>query len=305
MPKQALIRFAEIAQGFDDYERLKLILFASDVKPSTYVVLKIAMNNLTEKYRFEERLRDLGVVFVESRMRAYEEIDRISKNKVIWKIKGVWIGYDLFHDRKGLKMFKKYVTYVGKQKHKRADLSGGNLYGYPECCIKSYIQEQDLDYLKSKYSYEDYYKRLHDVERKMPFIMHTPCSADCKKSARLNEKYMAAVKKYAPHFYRKFSMKKTYNTDLIVDVPSDILKDGESIWPVKTAFEYSVIASKRFEGHNYIYTYFTKKFYDFGAVLNADVTMSHNYADIKVNKVKKEIKNLMHIRKFLVVGRGF
>ena len=305
MPKQALIRFAEIAKGFDDYERLKLIIFASGVKPATYVILKVDPKNLSEKYRFEERLKNLGIVFVESRMRAYEKIDKISRNKVIWKIQGVWIGYDLFKDKRHLNMFKRYVTGLRKQKHKSADLIAGKLYDYPRCCIKEYIKEQNLDYLKKKYSYKDYYKKLHDTERKFPFIMHTPCSVKCRKSARLNEKYKKAVKKYASHFYKKFSMKKTYNTYLIVDAPSDVFKNGKSIWPVKDAFEFSVIAKKKFEGHNYIYTYLTKDFYDFGAVLNADVTMRYRYADIKVKKVKKEIKNLMHVRKFLIAGRKF
>jgi len=92
---------------------------------------------------------------------------------------------------------------------------------------------------------------------------------------------------------------------LIVDAPSDILKDGKSIWPVKNAFEYSVIAKKKYNKHYYLYTHLTKRFYDFGTVVSANVAMRYRYADIKVSKVKKEIKNLMHIRKFFVVGRGF
>ena len=305
MPKQALIRFAEIAKGFDDSERLKLILFAVGVKPATYVILKVDPNNLSEKYRFEQRLKNLGIVFVESRMRAYEEIDKISRNKIIWKIKGVWIGYDLFHDEKGLKLFKKYVTNVRHHASKRADLVGGKLYGYPKCCIKQYIKESDPDYLKKNYTYYKYYKKLYDIERKFPFVIHTPCSINCKESASLNKRYENAVKKYASNFYRKFSSKKVYSTDLIVDAPSDILKNGKSIWPAKNAFEYSVIAKKRYNKHHYLYTYLTKRFYDFGAVVSANVTMRYRYADIKVSKVKKEIKNLMHIRKFFVVGRGF
>ena len=305
MLKQALVRFAEIAKGFDDYERLKLILFASGAKASTYVVLKVDSTNLSEKYRFEKRLNDLGVVFVESRMRAFEEIDRIVRNKIIWKIAGVWVGYDLFHDKKSLALFKKYVTDVRKQKHKKADLLGGKLYSYPKCCIKQYLKEQDMSYLKKNFSYYSYYKRLHDVERKFPFLMHTACKVNCRDSAKLNTKYKNAVKKYAPYFYKKFSKKKVHNTDLIVDAPSDIIHNGRSIWPVKNALEYSVIAKKKFEGHYYIYTHLTRKFYDFGAVLNAQVSMQYDYADIKVKGVKKEIRNLMHIRKFFVIDRGF
>jgi len=305
MLKQALIRFAEIAKGFDDSEKLKLILFASGVKDSTYVVLKVDPDNLSEKYRFEKRLDDLGVVFVASRPKAYEVIDKISKNKVIWKIKGVWIGYDLFHNQTGLKQFKKYVSDVRKHKHKDADKIGGKLYGYPACCIKQYIKESNKDYLKKNYTYYQYYKKLHDVERKFPFLMHTACTTSCKESRKLNTKYKNAVKKHAPYFFKKFSAKKTYATDLIVDVPSDIFKNGRSIWPSKTAFEYTVIAKKPYNKHYYLYTHLTKKFYDFGTVIDSKVTMQYRYADIKIKKVKKEIKNLMHIRKFFVIGRPY
>lgn len=305
MPKQALIRFAEIAKGFDDFERLKLILFASGIKPSTYVILRVDPNNLSEKYRFEKRLEDLGVVFVSSRPHAYEEIDKISKNKIIWKIKGVWIGYDLFNNKQGLKDFKDYVSAVKKHDDKKADKLGGKLYGYPSCCIKEYIQEQNKNFIKKKYSYYEYYKKLHDVERKFPFIIHTACSAKCIESRKLNTKYKNTIKKFAPHFYKKFVKKKTYSTDLIVDAPSDIFKNKKSIWPSKDGFEYTVIAKKPFEKHYYIYTHLTKKFYDFGAVLDSKVTMQYRFADIKIKKVKKKIKNLMHVRKFFVVGRSY
>lgn len=305
MPRQALIRFAEIAKGFDADERLKLILFASGAKPATYVILKIDPDNLTEKYHFEKRLKDLGVVFSASRSRSYEVIDRIEKNRVIWKIKGVWIGYDLFNDKKSLEQFRKYVSELKKQNHKKADEIAGKLYGYPACCIKEYIKEHNLDYLKKKFSYYQYYKRLHDTERKFPFLIHTPCSVSCRKSAALNRKYRNAVKRHTVKFYDKFCSKKSYSTDLIVDAPSDILKKGKSIWPVKKALEYSVISKKPYKGNHYMYTYLSKKFYDIGAVLDAKVTMQYSYADIKVRKARKEIKNLMHVRKFLVVGRGY
>lgn len=305
MPKQALIRFAEIAKGFDDTERLKLVLFASGVKHATYVVLKIDTDNLTEKFHFEERLNALGVVFVESRMRAYEEIDRIAGNKVYWKIKGVWIGYDLFRGRKELGLFREYVSGLQKQRRRNADRIAGRLYGYPVCCIKEYIRQQDPDYIKDNFSYYEYYRQLQDCERKFPFIAHTPCSASCKNAAKLNARYRSAVRKYSPNFYRKFSSRKVYSADLIVDAPSDMLKDGKSIWPVKSAFEYSVISMKPYEKHYYIYTYLSRKFYDQGAVLGAKVAMQYRYADIRINKVKREIKNLMHIRKFFVVGRSF
>jgi len=302
--RKGLSLFAEVAKGFVDHDRLKLILFASGVKPATFVALKVNSQNLGEKFRFEQHLKTS--VFVESRPRSFEEITKIQKNKVFWDFKGVWVGFDLFDSKQGLKLFKQYVTELRKQKHAKADKTAGKLYDYPSCCVDSFIKEHDLDYLKKTYSCYDYYKRLHDSVRKFPFVFHTPCSLKCKESAKMNRNYRRAVKKIAPNFYKNYSKTKFHKTDIIIDSYSDVLdKNNKTIWPKRVGYEYSVIAKTPFEGHYYLYSYLTRNYYARGTVLDAKVKMKYNYADIDVGKIKDVIKDLHHVRKFQVLGRNF
>ncbi|MEM4264143.1 MAG: DUF483 domain-containing protein [Candidatus Woesearchaeota archaeon] len=304
MVQKGLLTFAEIAQGFIDSDRLKLILFAAGVKPATYIALKIDSSNLGEKYRFEQHLKDL--VFVASKARSFEEIEKIEKNKIHWNFKGVWIGYDLFNCYHGLKQFKEYITNVRKRNHEKADRIAGKLYGYPECCVENFIKEHNTNYLKEKYTCYEYYKRLYDSVRRFPFVFHTPCSKNCTATAKLNNTYKHTLKKIAPKFYKEFTRKKILKTELIVDAESDVFdKTGNTIWPSKDGHEYSTIAKTPFQGHHYLYAYLTKNCYERGTVLDAKVKMRYNYADIKAYKTKEIIKNLIHLRKFQILGRKF
>ena len=67
MSKEAIHSFAEISKGFDITEKLKLVLFTADVKPNTYVNLKINPEDLGEKYRFEQLLKENKIPFLASR----------------------------------------------------------------------------------------------------------------------------------------------------------------------------------------------------------------------------------------------
>lgn len=304
MLRKNLVTFAEIAHGFIDIDRLKLILFAAGVKPAAFVALKIDSMNLGEKYRFEHHLKDL--VFVASKARSFEEISKIEKNKVIWNFNGIWVGYDLFNCYHGLKQFKEYIKYVRMQNHEKADRIAGKLYGYPDCCVKNFIKEHDINHVKEKYTCYEYYKRLHDSVRRFPFVFHTPCSKNCVATAKLNNTYRRALKKTAPKFYKELSRKKVYKTGLIIDTESDIFdKNGKTVWPEKDGHEYSVIAKIPFQNHHYLYAYLTKNCYERGTVLDSKVAMRYTYADIRAGKTKDIIKNLVHIRRFQALGRKF
>lgn len=296
--------FAEIARGFIESDRLRLITFASGAKPATFVALKINSKNLGEKFRFEQHLKNS--VFVGSKPRSFEEISKIQKNKVFWDFKGLWIGYDLFSSQQEFKLFKQYVTCLRLQQHEKADRIGGKLYGYPSCCVENFIKEHDLDYLRKNYTCYEYYKKIHDSIRKFPFVFHTPCSLKCRESAKLNSEYRKAVKKTAPKFYKEYSKKKVLKTEVIVDTYSDILdKEKKTIWPKRDGYEHSVIAKTPYEGHHYMYAYLTRNFYERGTILDAKIKMQYNYADISVGKILDVIKDLHHVRKFQVIGRKF
>jgi hypothetical protein len=302
--KQKLIDFAVISKGLDYPDKIKLVLFAAGKKPNTYLTLKINKDDLGEKYEFEKRLRKEKVIFSASRQKGYEEIKKIEGNEIKWKIAGIWIGYDLFKDKKSKKDFQRYKSLLRKQQKSRADRLAGKIYGYPKCCTEKYIKETP-QFIKKRYSYYQYYKRFHDADKKFPFIFHTPCTANCRSAAALNKRYETAIKKYAPEIYKKYKAKKTFERDIIIDTESDILIKGKTIWPEKNGHDYSVITRKPIEGKYYLISYLSKKNYDRGTVLSAVITKQYDYASIKIKKIKSVINNLVHVRSLPMIGRKY
>ncbi|MEM4254346.1 MAG: hypothetical protein QXR48_03110 [Candidatus Woesearchaeota archaeon] len=305
--RKQLIDFAQTAQGLDDYNKIKLILFATGIKPATFIQLRINPKNLDEKAHFEKHLKALRIPFLVSRPKAYEEITRIRGNTIKWKIMGTWYGYDLFDGNKSFRLFQKYLGLVKKQEHAQADKTSGQIYDYPKCCINHYIKEHNLTFLRKKYTHYSYYKHLHDVERKFPLVMHTPCSTECKATRKMNEKYAYVLKKFAPKFWKRFSATKKYSTDVIVDNESELLQDvvygiksTAPVFPVKDGHEYSLVTLKKLDDHYYILSYLTKKHIERGTILPARITNRFTYADIKLGKPKKVISGLHHERKFVV-----
>ncbi|MBW3000156.1 hypothetical protein KY339_05785 [Candidatus Woesearchaeota archaeon] len=299
--RQRIYDFAHMSEGLSLKDKIKLVLFVSGKKPNTYIILKINPKNLGEKYKLDSLLKQNKIIFKASKPKSYEEIEKISRNKIKWKIKGLWYGYDLFKDKKSQRDFEKYR----KSLSKNSALIAGRLYGYPLCCIKSYIKETP-DYIKKNYTYYQYYKKLHDVDKKFPFISHTACSTKCKAVERLDKLYSRTVKKLAPKLWKEYTRKDTFPAELIVDAESDIVVGGKSIWPEKNGHDYGLILSKKHNKKHYIYTYLTKKSYERGTVLAGKVTQRHDYVNIKVEKARrKKIKGLHHERKFVLLGRKY
>lgn len=305
--RKQLIDFAQTAKGLDDYSKTKLILFAAGVKPATFIALKIDPKNLDEKEHFERHLKNCRIPFLAGSARAYEEIIAIKGNAVKWKIRGSWYGYDLFDGNKSFREFQQYITLVKNQRHAQSDRVSGKLYDYPKCCIEHYIKEHDLKFLRKNYTHYSYYKHLHDVERAFPLVMHTPCSGKCAASRKINAKYAAALKKCAPKFWKQFSAVKKWNTDVIADTESELLQDvvynirsTAPVFPVKDGHEYSLITLKPLDSHYYILSYLTKKSISRGTILPAKITTRFTYADVKLGKPKKVIKDLHHERKFVI-----
>ncbi|TAL56018.1 MAG: hypothetical protein EPN86_02910, partial [Nanoarchaeota archaeon] len=214
--KTHLIKFIEKSQAFDNNSKLKAILFASGAKPNTFVHLRIT-DNLSDKHEFERLLKLNKIAFDASKAKGFEEIKQIKKNAVIWKLTGIWYGYDLFRSKKEKKKFEKYVELIKKHKHATADTMAGKFYGYPSCCTKKFIQEHDPNVISKNYTCYRYYKRLHDSDRAFPFISHMPCSPKCRKTTALNKKYSLVLSKTAPKFYKQYSKRRSYSVPVIVD----------------------------------------------------------------------------------------
>ena len=303
---KSFIEFLETTKCFTSKEKIKLILFALGFKKAAHVELRIK-KNLEDKYHFEEHLKEIKAIYQVSRVKGFEEIRGIKKNAIIWQVAGVWYSYDCFANKKIEKKFLKYKKLIEKYKHKEADKLAAEIYSIPSCCAKASILEHDKNFIARNYSYYQYYEKINKSERLFPFITWPPCSTKCKESAKLNLKYLKAIKKFAPNFYKHFSEEKKYIINLIVDNYSDIYLeefDGvTSIWPKKDGFEYALITLKPIDKKYYLFSWLTKDFYERGTILNAEVRMKYNYADIKIKEILGQIKNLYHKRKLIWLSK--
>lgn len=296
-----LIHFLQSAGGFGAFEKIKLIVFAAGLKKAAFVRLKISPRNLECKSHFEKHLRECRIPFIVSHAKTYEEISAVKRNKVMWKPAGIWFGYDVFADKKTKELFMKYLRLKHNDKHSDADRIGARIYGYPACCQKQYTLEHDLQYIKRHYSYFEFYKKVHDVDWKLPFIFHIPCSANCRKSSKMNELHKKVVRKYAPGFYESFVAREGFVTDVIVDSFSDITDDyGRSIWQRKDGYDAALITKKKIKGNYYMLSYLSKKELQRGLVCEATLTTQYDTAEVKLGRKKGMIKNLHHRRKFYI-----
>lgn len=290
--KKRLLEFVEKSKAFDNNSKLKLILFISGAKPSTYIRMRIE-KNLHDKHDFEDLLKENQILFEASKPKGYEEINGIKGNAAAWKLKGTWYGYDLFKNKEYNARFLEYVVLLKQKKHDTADKLAGVVYGYPQCCIEAFIREHNKKELARKYSAYQYYKRLHDSDKKFPFIAHTPCSPVCKQTKKLNLQYANAVKRTAPAFYKQYSKKRMCRIPLIVDVENDVIK-----WKKQDGHDYILITQKPLEGKYCLISWLTRGKYKRGTILDATVTLQYDYAEIYVHKKKGYLKNFHHERKF-------
>ena len=300
--RDLFINFVESARGFDISHKLKLVLFIAGSKPNAYVVLKIAPENLGEKAHFERHLSMINILFRVSRPKSYEEIVQVRNGIVRWQICGVWYGYDLLWTKNSQKLFGKYRQFLRLQKHSSADRIAGKLYGYPSCCVEEYSSEHNLGYLKSKYDYCSFYRSLRLLGKKFPFIFHYACSQDCRATIMLNKKYSGVIKKYSLRIWREFSCKKIVFADVLVDAESDVLDDnGRSLWPVRNCHEYSLVSLHPVEGHFFLFSVLAKSIIPRGTAASVRIVLRHNFADVRILRLKGFAGRSQHHRKFLVV----
>lgn len=310
--KKDVIDFAAKTKSLDKNEKLKLILFASGVKPATFIMLKVFPEKPEEAVLFDRLLKEAGIVFRKSFPKTFEEISLIKDNEIRWDIKGVWLGYDLFNSKSQLNKFRRYLSLADKGKHSQADRLAGEIYGYPKSCVDSFIKRnKNHKLIAEKFSYYEYYKFLHDIDKKFPFIQHQPHSLDCRSSISMNKRYQEIVKKVAPDFYKEFSKKKVFDSDVVVDVVNDVMihdfltKKSRSIWPVKDGQDYMLITLKQIDGKFWLISHLTKNFIERGTVFPAKITMQYDYAEIKLGKFKNQKGELYHERMFPLQGKGF
>jgi len=290
---KSLIRFAEQTHAFDAKDKLKLILFAAEVKPATYLHLRIK-NNLHDKHRFEELLDKAGIVYSVSRAKGFEEITGIEDNAANWHFTGIWYGYDLFHTKSQKKEFNRYKKLIRAGKQAEADRVAGRLYGYPNSAVEWFIKSKNPKTLAQKFTYYQYYKQLHEIDRAFPFICHVPPSPTCKDSKRANEIYRKTIKALAPRFYKEYTKKRTYRCPIIVDMENSV----ENVWPEHRGHDYIVITTKPIEGQHWLISWLTRTTYPRGTILDAKITIQYDYARVDVIRKTGQLTGFYHKRHF-------
>ncbi len=293
-----LVHFVQSARGFDALQKIKLIVFASGVKNVAFVRLRIGSGNLGEKHHFEKHLKQARVLFRVSQAKTVEEITEVKKNWVVWRPNGLWFAYDLFCDVQTKKLFAQYESLLLQGLHARADALGAQLYGYPLCCQKEYTKEHDPAYIGRKYTAYEFYKKLHEVDEKFPFIFHSPCSLSCASTKRMNQQYKSLVKEYALRFYVSFVSSYSFTTELIVDTYAYLCDDvGKAVWPVRDGYDYSLLTRKPVQQKFFLLSYLTRKKLKRGTVFSASVTVRYDVPRIVLGRKVKEFKQLFHQRR--------
>ena len=298
-PQKELIHFTQSERGFSANDKIKIIVFASGVKKAAYVRLKIDGKNLDSKAHFERHLKDCCSVFISSRPKTYEEIESVKKNKVVWQPAGIWFGYDIFADTKTRDLFLKYKQLKHDDRHSSADRIAAKIYGYPSCCQKQYTKEHGLDYIRKNYTYYEFYRKVHDLAKKFPFVFHTPCSVACSHTKAMNDKHEKIVQKTASKFYKSFASSETFRTEVIVDSLSDIFdENNKSIWKQKDGYEFSLVTKNRIRGNYYMLSHLVRKELERGTVYQARIVVRNDSSDIWLGRKKGKIDDLHHRRRF-------
>ena len=300
-----LADFAILSQGMTIKDRIKLLLFAMGLKPAASVYLHITPLSLDESYTFEHALRLSKIIYLRSREKSMEEVDYIRRNKIVWKLSGLWIAYDLFHTLQQKEQFLRYrMLWQQDNQRNRRNIIAGKLYGYPACCIASYNKETS-QYIGKKYSPYAYYKKLHLLEKKFPLLAFTPCSLACKKSREQQTVFARAMRKAADSLLHHLQEVQVYESEIIIDGENDVLFNGKSVWKTKNGHDYIVLATTPFHGKYWFYNVLSKKTYPRGAVLHATIKHYATHGEVLIGKETGFLESLYHERHLPLLEREY
>lgn len=74
----------------------------------------------------------------------------------------------------------------------------GEFFGYPKCCVKGFMKSFGDDIIIEL-------ARKPDRAKKMLFVFHMPCSAECGETARLNRTFERILKDYDTKLWEEYS----------------------------------------------------------------------------------------------------
>ena len=300
LEKERFVDFVQDCAGFDERARLRLLLVGLGYKPATYVRLKITPRNLEDKHHFERHLREVGLLCEVSEAKGFEEMTGVAKGVVTWKMMGTWYGYDIFSTKKEQDAFREYRVLAAKGSV-RADAVAGALYGYPKCCMKEYVREQDVKFLRKNFSYYEYFRSREVKAHGFALVLHTPCSAQCAKTRELNGYYARVLQAHAPKWFVRFCAKKVFDLKLLVESHADIYADEdgeESVWLEKDGHEYQCISVQKMGDHFVALTYLQRESLERGTIFSARVVVQHAYPAVVKKAVVGFWKDVHHERRF-------
>ncbi|MBD3318352.1 hypothetical protein GF342_00405 [Candidatus Woesearchaeota archaeon] len=301
--KRRFLDFAEDTPALDTAARMRLLLFAAGLKPATYLQFRITPTTLDERRHFQFHLQENNCLFSVSHPKSFEQIARIHKNIIEWEMAGTWYGFDVFSSKKQKKLFENYLSEIKRGRQTAAHKIAGKLYGYPACCVREFIREQEEKYLEKKYSYYEYFSRREKLMRKFPFISHTPCSAACALSRAMNTRNRAAIRKHAPKFFKTLQQVQKVKLDVVVDSITQWYSDlnhKRPIWLCKDGAHHHLIALKKINGKYYFFTDTSTCRYERGTVLSVTLRRQFGQSDLSIDRIKRFITALEHHRQFVV-----
>ena len=144
----------------------------------------------SELYRVEQFCQKNKLYLVKSKFKVLFADEGVFSNK------GIRIPEE--DPRQGM-----YFVYISKDEQKawlasyyelmqnHGDL--GLVLGYPQCCVKYFCGRFSPNLVNLEVPSKNPYTNLSKREKDLVIISHFPCSAECKESIAMGEKYLQAI----------------------------------------------------------------------------------------------------------------
>jgi len=218
------VRFNEVLLSLHVQQLCSLLAVVHGIKPSAIIesvltdywrafVDFIKIHRLSMAYSTERGLvifdRGRRVHYIDKDLLAKEDFKgEILDSDAVFSLKPIsdtGIDYRDIYVSRSKDILLEILRYhlLKKTQKPKTDLRLGELLGYPECCVRNYVE---LGPVKAWYNYQ---RGLIEsgLDQQMPVelwaIYHAPCSATCKASIELGGRYLMAVKKTSEKLYRK------------------------------------------------------------------------------------------------------
>ena len=160
-------------------------------------------------------LKDLKAVvrqgFYEPELPAVEKFCQENKFFLVKSKFKVFLAEESNYSNKGIRLPLEdprpglFFVYISKDEEKAwlatfyeqigNDYELGLLLGYPECCVRFFVNNFNENKTNLQLPPQNIYTNLTQREDDFVLLSHFPCSADCPESIKLGKKYLALLEK--------------------------------------------------------------------------------------------------------------